>query len=62
MNIPGSCYGSSGPASTNPETGDPYGTEFPPVTIADWTRAQRRLLDDLGITTLAAVVGGASAG
>jgi homoserine O-acetyltransferase len=62
VNIPGSCYGSSGPASTNPETGDPYGTEFPPVTVADWTRVQRRLLDDLGIMTLAAVVGGSVGG
>ena len=34
-NVPGSCYGSSGPASENPETGEPYGTEFPPVTVGD---------------------------
>src|SRR5699024_6644134 len=62
VNIPGSCYGSTGPASTNPETGEPYGTDFPPVTVTDWARAQRRLLDDLGITTLAAVVGGSVGG
>ncbi|MWG34320.1 homoserine O-acetyltransferase MetX [Halomarina oriensis] len=60
--VPGSCYGSSGPNSTNPETGDPYGTDFPPVTVADWTRAQARLLDHLGIDTLAAVVGGSVGG
>ncbi|WP_049997976.1 homoserine O-acetyltransferase MetX [Halococcus sediminicola] len=62
VNVPGSCYGSSGPASTNPETGDPYGTDFPPVTVTDWTRAQRRLLDDLGISELEAVVGGSVGG
>jgi homoserine O-acetyltransferase len=57
-NVPGSCYGSSGPASDHPETGEPYGTDFPAVTVADWTRAQRRLLDELGIETLHAVIGG----
>ncbi|WP_254536155.1 homoserine O-acetyltransferase MetX [Halomarina litorea] len=61
-NVPGSCYGSSGPASEHPETGDPYGTDFPAVTVADWTRAQRRLLDHLGIETLHAVVGGSVGG
>jgi homoserine O-acetyltransferase len=62
VNVPGSCYGSSGPASTNPETGKPYGTDFPPVTVTDWTRAQRRLLDDLGVSNLKAVVGGSVGG
>ena len=62
VNVPGSCYGSSGPPSTNPETGDPYGTDFPAVTVEDWTRAQRRLLDALGVTTLHAVVGGSVGG
>ena len=61
-NVPGSCYGSSGPASTNPETGEPYGTDFPPVTVGDWTRAQRRLLDELGVGRLHAVVGGSVGG
>lgn len=61
-NLPGSCYGTSGPASTNPETGEPYGTDFPPVTIKDWTRAQRQLLDELGIGRLHAVVGGSAGG
>ncbi|MFB6160393.1 MAG: homoserine O-acetyltransferase, partial [Haloferacaceae archaeon] len=61
-NVPGSCYGTSGPASTNPETGEPYGTDFPPVTVRDWTRAQRRLLDDLGVGRLHAVVGGSVGG
>jgi homoserine O-acetyltransferase len=62
VNVPGSCYGSSGPSSTNPDTGEPYGTDFPPVTVTDWTRAQRRLCDDLGISQLEAVVGGSVGG
>jgi homoserine O-acetyltransferase/O-succinyltransferase len=61
-NVPGSCYGSSGPPSEDPETGEPLGTNFPPVTVADWTRAQRRLLDHLGVGRLHAVVGGSVGG
>ena len=61
-NVPGSCYGSTGPKSTNPETGEPYGTDFPAVTVTDWTEAQRRLLDELGIPHLHAVVGGSVGG
>ncbi|MFB6084236.1 MAG: homoserine O-acetyltransferase [Halorientalis sp.] len=61
-NVPGSCYGSTGPASENPETGEPYGTDFPAVTVGDWTEAQRRLLDELGIPALHAVVGGSVGG
>jgi homoserine O-acetyltransferase len=61
-NVPGSCYGTSGPPSTNPETGEPYGTDFPPVTVPDWTRAQRLLLDELGVGRLHAVVGGSVGG
>lgn len=61
-NVPGSCYGSSGPVSENPETGEPYGTDFPPVTVGDWTRAQRKLLDHLGVGRLHAVVGGSVGG
>ena len=61
-NVPGSCYGSTGPASTNPETDRPYGTDFPPVTVGDWTRAQRRLLDELGVGRLHAVTGGSVGG
>ena len=62
VNVPGSCYGSTGPRSENPETGDPYGTEFPPVTVGDWTEAQRALLDELGVPALHAVVGGSVGG
>ncbi|SFR89099.1 homoserine O-acetyltransferase [Halomicrobium zhouii] len=61
-NVPGSCYGSTGPASENPETGEPYGTDFPPVTVGDWTEAQRALLDELGVPHLHAVVGGSVGG
>ncbi|MFB6150440.1 MAG: homoserine O-acetyltransferase [Haloarculaceae archaeon] len=61
-NVPGSCYGTTGPASENPETGEPYGTDFPAVTVGDWTEAQRRLLDELGVPHLHAVVGGSVGG
>ena len=61
-NVPGSCYGTTGPASENPETGEPYGTDFPAVTVGDWTRAQARLLDHLGVGPLHAVIGGSVGG
>jgi homoserine O-acetyltransferase len=61
-NVPGSCYGTSGPSSTNPETSEPYGTDFPAVTVRDWTEAQRLLLDELGVPHLHAVVGGSVGG
>ena len=61
-NVPGSCYGSSGPPSVNAATGEPWGTEFPAVTVGDWTRAQRHLLDHLGIPNLHAVIGGSDGG
>ncbi|MFC6786914.1 homoserine O-acetyltransferase [Halobaculum halobium] len=61
VNVPGSCYGSSGPPTEGPDDG-PWGTEFPPVTVGDWTRAQRRLLDRLGVGRLHAVVGGSVGG
>ena len=60
-NVPGSCYGSSGPASEGPD-GEPWGTDFPPVTVGDWTEAQRLLLDHLGVGRLHAVVGGSVGG
>jgi homoserine O-acetyltransferase len=61
-NVPGSCYGTTGPPSTNPKTGDPYGTDFPAVTVTDWTECQRRLLDELGIPHLHMVTGGSVGG
>ncbi|WP_240914839.1 homoserine O-acetyltransferase [Roseimicrobium sp. ORNL1] len=56
-NFPGGCYGSTGPASTNPKTGKPYGAAFPQVSTADVVRSQARLLDLLGIEKLHAVIG-----
>ena len=59
--VPGSCHGSSGPASSRPD-GTRWGSDFPTVSVGDWTRAQRRLLDHLGIGHLDAVVGGSVGG
>src|ERR671916_3154888 len=58
----GGCAGSRGPASVDPETGRPYGAGFPVVTIRDMVRAQRRLLDALGVRRLALVAGGSIGG
>jgi homoserine O-acetyltransferase len=62
VNIPGSPYGTTGPNSTNPDTGEPYGTDYPPVTVRDWTQVQRAVLDHLGVGRLHAVVGGSVGG
>ena len=62
VNNLGSCFGSTGPLQTNPDTGDVYGADFPVVTVQDWVNAQARLLDGLGIQTLAAVMGGSLGG
>jgi homoserine O-acetyltransferase len=61
-NVLGSCMGSSGPATVNPATGQPWGMSFPVITIRDMVRAQAMLLDHLGIGVLAAVVGGSMGG
>ena len=61
-NCLGGCQGSTGPASTNPETGRPYNLGFPVLTIRDFVRAQKRLLDHLGIDELFCVVGGSMGG
>jgi len=61
-NVVGGCMGSTGPASTNPQTGEPYGLAFPVITIADMVRAQAMLVEALGIETLLAVVGGSMGG
>ncbi|MFB6187013.1 MAG: alpha/beta fold hydrolase, partial [Halobacteriaceae archaeon] len=60
-NVPGSCYGTSGPVEQGPD-GEPWALDFPPVTVGDWTRSQRLLLDHLGIDTLHAVIGGSVGG
>ncbi|MDE2048608.1 MAG: homoserine O-acetyltransferase, partial [Betaproteobacteria bacterium] len=62
VNNLGSCFGSTGPMHVNPATGRPYGSDFPVVTVEDWVNAQARLLDALGIDTLAAVIGGSLGG
>ena len=61
-NVLGSCAGSTGPRSVNPETGNPYNLDFPVITIRDMVRAQRYLIDYLGIEKLLAVVGGSMGG
>ncbi len=62
VNNLGSCFGSTGPMHTHPDTGQVYGADFPVVTVEDWVDAQARLLDALGIQTLAAVMGGSLGG
>jgi len=62
INNPGSCFGSTGPMHTNPDTGKPYGADFPVVTVEDWVDAQARVLDALGVKQLAAVLGGSLGG
>ena len=61
-NVLGSCLGSSGPSSLNPGTGQPYGLDFPLVTIGDMVQAQKKLLDILGIRRVLAVIGGSIGG
>ncbi|QPF75842.1 homoserine O-acetyltransferase [Roseateles sp. DAIF2] len=62
VNNLGSCFGSTGPMHQNPATGRVYGADFPVVTVQDWVDAQARVLDHLGITQLAAVLGGSLGG
>jgi homoserine O-acetyltransferase len=58
----GGCKGSTGPSSIDPKTGKPYGLEFPLVTIADMVRAQKKLIEHLGIKKLLCVIGGSMGG
>jgi homoserine O-acetyltransferase/O-succinyltransferase len=62
VNNLGGCHGSTGPSSPNPATGQPWGADFPVVTVNDWVRAQARLADVLGIEQWAAVMGGSLGG
>ncbi len=62
LNNLGGCHGSSGPSSINPANNKPFGASFPIVTVEDWVNSQARLLDYLGIESLAAVIGGSLGG
>ena len=62
LNNLGGCDGSTGPTTPHPETGKPYGPDFPIVTVKDWVESQARLADHLGIHQWAAVVGGSLGG
>ena len=61
-NVVGACMGTTGPSSTDPQTGKPWGLAFPVITIRDMVRAQAMLLDHLGIESLFAVAGGSMGG
>ncbi len=61
-NVIGGCLGTTGPKSVNPETGKPWGLDFPVITIRDMVRAQRQLIDHLGIDKLFCVIGGSMGG
>ncbi|MCU6434861.1 homoserine O-acetyltransferase [Undibacterium sp. Jales W-56] len=62
INNLGSCFGSTGPMHQNPNTGKPYGADFPVVTVEDWVQAQALVADRLGIRQFAAVMGGSLGG
>jgi homoserine O-acetyltransferase len=62
INNLGGCHGSTGPLSINPFTGQPYGADFPLVTVKDWVHSQAMLADRLGIHQWAAVMGGSLGG
>ena len=61
-NVIGGCSGSTGPQSIDPDTGKPYNMDFPVITVADMVRAQKQLVDHLGIKKLLAVLGGSMGG
>ncbi|CAN1522636.1 MET2 Homoserine acetyltransferase [Methylophilaceae bacterium] len=62
VNNLGGCHGSTGPSSINPANGQPWGAQFPVLTVEDWVASQAMLADYLGIKQLAAVVGGSLGG
>jgi homoserine O-acetyltransferase len=61
-NLLGGCRGTTGPTSTNPATGRPYGSDFPVITVADMVRTERAFLHEIGISRLAAIAGGSLGG
>jgi homoserine O-acetyltransferase len=62
INNLGGCRGSTGPNTINPDTGKPWGPDFPLLTVRDWVRSQALLADALGIERWAAVIGGSLGG
>jgi homoserine O-acetyltransferase len=62
INVVGSCYGSTGPTSINPETSRPYGSDFPVVTVRDIVKAQALLVESLGIQSFEVIFGGSLGG
>ena len=62
VNNIGSCFGSTGPTTINPETGQPWGADFPSLRARDWVESQKLLMEDLNIDCWAAVVGGSLGG
>ncbi len=62
LNNLGGCHGSTGPASIDPDTGQPYGANFPSLRVRDWVHSQARLADAMGVRQWAAVVGGSLGG
>lgn len=61
-NVLGSCYGTTGPTSKNPQTNRPYRADFPEITIRDMVRLQQQLLDELNITGIELLIGGSMGG
>lgn len=61
-NVLGGCKGTTGPSSINPDTGKPYGSSFPDITVADMVHIQKLLVDELEVNRLAAVIGGSLGG
>lgn len=61
-NVLGSCYGTTGPTSVDPETGCPYGPDFPRIAIRDMVRVQAALLDELGVEKIKLAIGGSMGG
>ncbi len=62
LNNLGGCHGSTGPLSTNPDSGEEYGADFPVVTVKDWVKSQAMLADYFGIRQWAAIIGGSLGG